>query len=244
MPAYDRNTYCRSGNLYGVIGEDFFGFSNQFHFLLGIAIFLKHIAVRNSITMDRIVVRHRSFYALIFVFQLLYGFHPCSCDRLIGRDHNTLDTKLAQRRQSHKHLDRRAVRIGNNLILCGKHIGIDFGDHELLSRIHTPSRRVIHHYGTHLGKLRCPFLRGIAPCREQSHIGLEGDGLGHAHYFIFLPLEGNGFSYRFLGGYRNEFCYWKIALGQDFQHHIAYQSGSAYYGYFHNISFLCIIRQK
>ena len=191
MPPYHRDTYRSGSHSYRIIAEDLLCFSYQFHLLLGIAIFFEYIAVRNRIAVDRVVVGHRPLYALVLVFQLGNRLHPSSGDRLVGRNYDALDSIFAQGCQGHEHLDGRAVRIGNDLILSGKYIGIDLRDNQFFGRIHTPSRRVIHHDGTHLGKLRRPLLGGIPTGGEQSHIGTEGDRLVHPYNFVFLPFEGD-----------------------------------------------------
>ena len=166
MSSYHRDTDSSGCYLDRIVPENFLSFSDQFHFLLGISIFFKHITMRDGIAVDRVVVSHRPLYSFVLVFQLSHSLHSCSSDRLISGNHNTLDTVLTQRRQGYQHLNGRAVRVGYNLVLSGEYLGIDLRDDQFLGRIHTPSGGIVHYDSSHLSKLRSPFLGGIPSSRK------------------------------------------------------------------------------
>src|SRR5690606_1380775 len=91
VPTYNRDTYSSGGNPDTVISHDFIGLLDHFHLFLGVPVVLEYITVRNDIEVNLVSVDFLALNTRTLVIHLLYRFHPCACDRLVGRYHDAFD---------------------------------------------------------------------------------------------------------------------------------------------------------
>ena len=98
---------------------------------------------------------------------------PAPGGRLIGRHHHPLDAgEVVQRLQRHHHLDRRAVRVGDDvaLLVVGDRLRIDLGHDQRHVGLHAELRGVVDHDGTRLGRARRELRRHLGAGRGQHDI--------------------------------------------------------------------------
>ena len=143
MTSDDRDTRGSGRNAYRIITQNLMSLIHHLHLLLGVAVLGKIINMRNYVLVDRI--RELScIFAPLGTATLRLHLRHCLVSgaghALICRNHHPLDAVgLVQRSQRQKHLDRRAIRIGNDIVVLGEHIRVHFRNHEFLVRIHTPA---------------------------------------------------------------------------------------------------------
>ena len=94
-------------------------------------------------------------------------------NRLVGRDDHPLDPgEVVQRLQRHDHLDRRAVRVGDDAALGAlrDRLRIDLGHDQRHIRLHAEARGVVDDYGAGLCRTRRKHLRHLGARRREHDV--------------------------------------------------------------------------
>ena len=130
--------------------QNLFGFRRHFPFFFGRAVVHKNVNMRNNVKRNlfgEFVLRLGQFFAPINALCLIKQFVHCRFARagygLIRRYDHARDMKrFVQRSQRNDHLNRRTVRVGNNvfLFIIRNRFGVDFGHDQRNVGIHAPLR--------------------------------------------------------------------------------------------------------
>ncbi len=157
MTPDNRNSHRGCGHPDGIILHDLPGFVHHLHFFLGVTVVQEYINMRKRIHVDFVRISHFARNAFPLVHQLVHCFLPRPGDRLVRRNHDTFHlVGFMKACQRNHHLNRRAVRIGNDFIGFCQDMGIHFRNHKLYTRFHSPCRGIVHHRSTGLCKFRRP----------------------------------------------------------------------------------------
>ena len=141
MSAGHRHTHRGGGYLDGRI-QNLVGLVHHLHFLLGVAIVLENVDMREDIHIYRARIDSRIFTPLAacsFRIHLIQSLVACAGYGLVGGHHDSLDLiAVVKRSYGYEHLDGGAVRIGDNHIAFLKTVSVDFRDYKFLGRVHSP----------------------------------------------------------------------------------------------------------
>ena len=108
------------------------------------------------------------------VEQLVHGVLARAAGRLIGRHHHPADPgQIMQWLQGQHHLDRGAVRVGDDVALTKsrKCLGIDLRDHQRHVRIHAIVRGVVDDHSPRFGRPRRILGRHLGARRREQDLG-------------------------------------------------------------------------
>ena len=157
-------------------------------------------------------------------------------DGLVGRDDHPLDPRqIVQRLQRDDHLDRRAVRVGNDAALGGfeDRLRVYFRHDQRHVRLHPETGGVVDHYGAGLGRARREHRRHLGAGRGQNDIDTaEIIGVEALDLEDIVLAEGNLLADRARRGQCHDIVGGKIALGEGGQDLASDIAGRADHGYF------------
>ena len=170
----DEHRHAYAGRADRDIGiENFAGLDRHFPFFLGRAVIHEDINVRDHVErdllgqllrLDRVVDVDRPG----LIEQLVHRGATGARDRLVGGDHDPFDAgQIVQWLQRHDHLDRRAVRVGDDaaLAVMRDRLRIDLGHDQRHVRLHPEAGGVVDDNRTGLGRTRREDRRHLAAGR-------------------------------------------------------------------------------
>ena len=135
--------------------------------------------------------------------ELIHALLAAAAHALVGGDDDALDAvSLLEGSQRHEHLDGRAVRVRDDVVIGTQDVTVDFGDDQFLGRVHAPVGRIVHDAAADGGKLGCEFAGGCAAGAEDGDGRFLRDRLVGAHDRPFAALELNLLSDGARGGDR------------------------------------------
>jgi hypothetical protein len=131
--------------------EDLLGLGHHLPLFLGVAVLHEHIDVRDDVEGDALGELLRLDLvgdedALGLREQLVHAFLAGARHRLIGRDDDALDGgRVVQRLQRHDQLRRRAVRVGDDVLLgeAGDRVRVHFRHDQRHVGVVAPGRRIV-----------------------------------------------------------------------------------------------------
>ena len=162
--------------------------------------------------------------------QLVHGFLAGAGDGLVGRDDDALDgRRVVQRLQHHDELRRRAVRVGDDVLLgvAGHRVGIHLRHDQRHVAVVAPARRVVDDdaaLGADAGR---PFLRHGRARRHQAEVGLGEIELLQILALERLVAERHLDAERPARGDGEHLVHRKFALGEHVQHFAAHVARGA-----------------
>ena len=177
MTDEDRDPHAGGGDR-DVGIEDLAGLGRHLPFFLGRAVIHEDVAMRDDIECD-LLCEVLGFQGVIdvnragLVEQFVHRGAARPGNRLIGRDDDPLDPgEVMERLQCHDHLDRRAVRVGDDAAfrVLRNGLRIDLRHHQRHVRLHPEPRGVVDHHGARLCRTRRKRLRYLGPRRRKNDI--------------------------------------------------------------------------
>ena len=177
MADKDRNPHAGRGDR-DVGIEDLAGLDRHLPFFLGRAVIHEDVAMRDHVErdllgevlgFDRIVHVDRAGLVEQFVHRGAAG----PGDRLVGRDDDPLDPReVVQRLQRDDHLDRRAVRVGDDAALrvLRDRLRIDLRHDQRHIRLHAEARGVVDDHGAGLCRARRKHRRHLGARRRKDDV--------------------------------------------------------------------------
>ena len=144
-----------------------------------------------AVFVDGVGVDHGTFAALTFVFELVYGGLTGAGHTLVGADNHALNgVERVKGLEHHDQLDGGAVGIGDDARIHVQRLGVDLGDYQGNLGLHAPCAGVVDDVAAGFGKFGSPCERGLAPCRKNGHVRLEGHGFFRSHHGVVFSLPG------------------------------------------------------
>ena len=168
------------------------------HLLLGIAIGLEYVNLRNHIVSQLVGELLDSlhltlfYHLLILLLQFGHGSGTGTRSTLIRSHVDALDMReFLQRLEYHDHHDRCTIRVGNNTTGTVQGIlGIALGHHQGYIVVHAESTGIVNHHSTVFRNCLGKFLRGASTGRGESDIHiLEVIVVLQQLHFDFLTLK-------------------------------------------------------
>ena len=239
MAAVYRYTYGRRSNAHALVRHDLLGLIDHLHFFLCIKVVFENIDLRNQIERNLIMLRkscprqdigfdltagHNVIYLLL---KFCHCFFAAAGHCLIRRNDNALDLcNIIERLQCHDHDDGRAVRVGNDPLMCSNRFRIDLWYDKRNFRVHAERARIIDDNRTSLHGSRSKCLAGCAAGKECNLYILEGI-IGCFLNRIILAHKLYDFACRTLGSQKLQIGKRKITLLDQVQEFLSYGTRGA-----------------
>ena len=171
------DTHCRAT----CIGVHYLlGLVEHLHLLLGVAVRLEHIYLRNYIICQLVSKLFNGLYLtflnhlLILLLQFCHRCSACPRSTLVRSNVDTLDVRnVLKRLQTNNHHYSGAVRIGDNTartlqrILC-----ITLGNHQWHILIHAERTRIVNHDSAIFRDILCKFLACTSTSRRKRDVNV------------------------------------------------------------------------
>ena len=238
MAAVNRHAYRRGRDAQAVILEDLSRLVTIF-IPLRVEVVIEDIDLRMRLKVDLIMLRELCARQdiglrlaagndiLDLLLKLGHGFLAAARNSLIRRNDDALDLReIVKRLQGHHHDDRRAVRVGDDALVTGNGLRIDFRNNERDFRIHAESAGIVDDNGTGLDGCRSELLAGCTAGKQGNLDILEGV-IRRLLYRVLFAHELDLLASAALGSEHFQIGKGEIALFDEVQEFLAYGTGRA-----------------